>query len=338
MAYFRRGYLFQKRRLRPEMRFLNTDSLRRNPIFTLAARRHPYLRHTAALHLHSLTRILWVLLPVVLIWVIIIGLVSLQTAVNASINNPYNSSIYTPAYIAGARYTVWLLIGGVALMVVQDVVAVVVSISTVRRTQVSNNTDLMRLTSLSSTAQITAKHGIAQLLSWRVMLVAVGVRCGLMIIYTLQAAYIALNDAPGALVMTSRLGSDLLELLLDVVLFVLLNGVYILEPFWRLRAMTALGINTTSRANHPNQAFLTGFGGMAAIWAGVIALVVMEYMVVLVAGRFFFDRLDSIPQAVFQFILPLSLVPIAVSIFLYYHLLTRWMLRRAMRAVEQVGQ
>jgi hypothetical protein len=186
--------------------------------------------------------------------------------------------------------------------------------------------DLLRLTALNEQGILSAKHAISQLRCWRTVMVMFGLRLGvsiialiLIIVPTFRAAYF---------------GSDMV---ITLIILGLMMTVYVLEPFWRARALTAMGIYVSSLNRSTSGTFLTAFFALFVVWllqSAVIgaAMFGVTWIAIGLAST------SSGYAASFFFGLCFNGVWLAIlcsAIYGFYHLLEQWSLRRTLKRIAR---
>jgi hypothetical protein len=116
------------------------------------------------------------------------------------------------------------------------------------------------------------------------------------------------------------------------VTFLIFIAVYLLEPFWRHQAMTALGLAVSAGRSTTN-GLLAGLGGILAVWISqgiVVYLLVLGMSVInnlmysLVMSEGYHYRFDyDVVMHIQMIMLLAACVTTGVVIFIYYSLLQR---------------
>jgi hypothetical protein len=170
---------------------------------------------------------------------------------------------------------------------------------------------------------ISAKHGVALLRAWRWMSLIVGLRCGLTLIAAINLALTFTR--PGWVGFTA---GEVFTTLVSILMVVALCLIYIIEPFWRLYAVTALGVAISARSRQASASVLAAGGAVALMWLGQGGVVVAVGLVVSII----LFPLGMLESSVFRFVIcaPWLLVAlIALSVYGFYSLVQTWSLRRA---------
>jgi len=192
-----------------------------------------------------------------------------------------SSSYYTPLSIL-AEFLVFAFLGGVALNVILDFIAVSAGLGTISGDFNMRRSDLIRLTLLRPTQIVESKHTLAQVrvlrMTYRIMWLRVWV-----VVMSVAALLWAWFDN------LSRELSGLSTTSVFNVLVVLLVGVlsvftYIAEPYWRMKAVTSLGVLVSARTMNGVSATMNAGFTLIAFWFGqgfviFFLLVVLQIMV-----------------------------------------------------------
>ncbi|MEP7290877.1 MAG: hypothetical protein ABI835_03790 [Chloroflexota bacterium] len=185
--------------------------------------------------------------------------------------------------------------------------------------------ELLRLTTIPSKQIVAAKYGTAQLRAWRTMTLVIAVRLAVLLIFVLTIANLIVQYPN-----TLNTGAPLFLILALAVACVAVAGVFLIEPFWRMRAVTALGIAISTRVRQPVSGILVAVGTVAAFWLvqGMVA------GALLLGATLFFAPLSLLEVAITQTVFwspLLFLVIAAVTLYGFYSVIQTWAIRRAER-------
>ena len=208
-----------------------------------------------------------------------------------------------------------------------DFTSVSTSIGSINSEISAGRWDLLRLTSLRAQQIIAAKHGAAQLRAWRWMIriIALRIAVALMIFYAL--VYVVASDDLSYYAFPSQ-NLFIQDVLISVIVILGLL-IYILEPFWRMRAVTALGVAISARWQHSMSA-LAAVGAIFALW-------LVQGFIILALGlgiSLLIFPLSLLEYEAFSvtFCSPLLIVVIsAATVYGFYSIVQTWSLRRAER-------
>lgn len=217
-----------------------------------------------------------------------------------------------------------IILGGVSLLasIPLDYVSITASLKSISGEIASGTWDLLRLTAVREGELVLAKHATTQLRAWRATMWVIGLR----IITSLIAAigfFARYLDATNPSVRNS-LGFGLLFVVFSLVPFVVLFGIFALEPLWRMRAVTALGMVISARVRDGASAALLAVATVLALWI-VQALVLVA--VVAGLGVLLFVLFNVLGLCA-PTILPLIVFP---TVYGFYSILKTWSLRQVAR-------
>lgn len=167
--------------------------------------------------------------------------------------------------------TAFVSIAGAVLL---DFICMVTSLNSIGMEFTRGRWDLLRLTPLRPDAIIGAKHVITQIRSWRAFMALLGARIATVLLALAQAFvlpavfdyYNPLADL-GEFFVTEPFLSTFV--LVNIVIFTV---VYLIEPFWRMRAMTALGISLSARFRNLTTASLVALAAIGLVWLSQVVI------------------------------------------------------------------
>lgn len=186
--------------------------------------------------------------------------------------------------------------------------------------------DLLRLTPLTRYQIIAAKHSVAQVRAWRWMILIVALRFGMVLIGGLTALFLSLQPDVWGYVLPGHL----ISIFFWMVFLGLVGAVYAVEPFMRMRAVTALGVAISARTQQQASAVLAAVGSVFALW---MVQGIVLFVLVLIGSALFawLALMESIAlQVVICTPLLLACVTIAV-VYGFYSVMQVWSLRSAER-------
>lgn len=161
---------------------------------------------------------------------------------------------------------------------VLDIIATLTAIQTIHSDVQAGRWDLLRLTLLSPEQIVRAKYAIAQLRGWRYYIVMTSFRLASV---ALMAGAALVEPGFDGLTVAQSLSREIAPPALALVVGALfwLGLVYVAEPLWRYRAMTALGMSLSARETTGN-AILRAlahlmFGWVVQGFAFTLALVLL---------------------------------------------------------------
>ncbi|MBE0689591.1 MAG: hypothetical protein IH587_05645 [Anaerolineae bacterium] len=292
-----------------------------HPIFIAEARRSGWARTARSFRRASTRTFVLTVIVAVFAW----GAISLLAALSQRADpwlraNLDEYQIYVIMLIASFLGGLWL-----------DFHSLSASINAVSGEISTGRWDLLRLTALNDSGLIAAKHAASQLRVWRGLIGIVGIRLGLSVI----GAIIILRDATGLSVRNMG-GSAIGVVVSGLLVTFLLALLYLLEPFWRVRAVTAFGVYVSVRERNTTSALLSAIFGLFALWlaqAILLGSVSMGLIFAVVPLLFGFTAVGT--SYVFSlFCNGLFIILFISAVYGFHHLVERWSLRQARRRLK----
>lgn len=222
-------------------------------------------------------------------------------------------------YNAGTDYVVWALVIGFLLGLLVDCGSIAVSVGSINSELLTGRWDLLRLTLLRIERMILAKHGTAQIRAWRLMALVVGVRVGAV------ALLVFLYTSP--IFISVPIYVDPLEALFGYLIIGALSLIFIVEPLWRMRALTAVGLVISSRMHSSMATILMAAGYVFALW--IVEGFVFGVVAIAMSWLFGFGALVTADLLWFFCFAPFFVGIVYVAIWGFYHIVETWALRRA---------
>ena len=301
--------------MRNPFQFLDlfTQPIAEHPLFRVEARRTHWAATPGEYRRAAVRSWLTGFGFVFIIW--IVGSLALQSAF---------SSYVDESFVLIALLAVSLL-GGFWL----DLASLTVSVNAVSSDLTSGRWDLIRLTALNDYGLVAAKHAGSQLRVWRRLLWLVGMRSALagilLVVFLVERAGLTMRSGTTSSIALSAGFSFAFA------------GLYLLEPFWRVRGMTAFGLFISTRERHSNSALLSAFLGLLALWfLQAIILSAVLFGTTFAVMPLLFMSSASTFSYVIGFFWNTIMVSIFVSgIFGFHHLLERWSLRRTRERIAR---
>lgn len=192
--------------------------------------------------------------------------------------------------------------------------------------------DLLCLTVLEHRQIVAAKYGAAQVRVWRVMTMIVALRLAVVLTLGLSVFLAVMTGYEWS----ARTSGEVVSTLLGQLILVVVALIYVAEPFWRMRMVTALGLAISARAQRHSSSVLVGVGALAAFWLaqGIIlaalALGVSVVILPLALVEYAVNGLIFCSPAIFLIIL-------FVAFYGLYTSVQAWSLRRAVRWAARIG-
>ncbi|MEO8396477.1 MAG: hypothetical protein ABI700_26015 [Chloroflexota bacterium] len=293
-------------RLTPHHHLIN------NPLFALDVRRVRWGSSARALLVYSGRRVAIICCGLLIVWL----LVSLRDLQQRSFGD----------------FPFILLIGSFLASLALDFTSMSSALGSINGEITSGRWDLLRLTLVTVPQIVAAMHGAAQVRAWRLMVLVVAVRAAVVLMLVVSYLIIELNSS-------LVYGSTPVQTWNDITaIFLLLSlGVlYILEPWWRMRTITALGVAISARARQATSGVLAAVAAIFAIWLlqGVIAFALTLAISVILLP------LALVEYSAIQFVIisPLAIIGlITVTVYGFYSIVQTWSLRRAERWIASIN-
>lgn len=247
--------------------------------------------------------------------------------------NAYYSPIPMQAFYDASASAMALLIATVILAgFALDVSSIQASLNSISGEITAGRWDLLRLTALSERGIVNAKYGVAQVRVWRAAFRLVSARVVIlliMLLYTFVMPIVVFGYSGSLRVLSYSLVDDPISTLVAFATFALVCVVFVIEPLWRVKAMTALGLVISSYVLNPAMGILAGLGVTFVVWImQIIVLSVLIFGSLFLGSTAFFIYDYGTALPVFIYFL-LVTVMTAATIYGFYHLLQTWGLRRA---------
>lgn len=211
------------------------------------------------------------------------------------------------------------LLGGLLL----DGFSLALALGSINGELTAGRWELLRLTLLPVEYVIAAKQGVAEVRVWRytILLVALRLAVAVMLLITLALMLGRASAPPPAA------PARALAVLVQLLVLASLGALYVLEPIWRARMVTALGVAVSARAARGAPPLLLGVAALGVLWlAGFFLAIVVAFGVslTLVPIGYLTEPLDQ------SLICSLPLIPVLfVTVYGSYSTVQLWSLRHA---------
>lgn len=267
-----------------------------------------------------------IVLPLIGVWAVLveIRLEEARTTLSATIDRDLVILDATQELIG------WLFLTSIGLALVLDVAGILSSVGSINRERQSGHWSLIRLTNLNRHAVVKAKHILAQEYAVRVLIVVINLRLSVIILFALFSIVVQLpsDGRTNFELFQQALDEDRTESLLSLTLISLFLLIYVIEPLWRIRAVTAFGTALSARIGGASQALMAGLASIAFMWISQGILLIAFF------AMLFFALDDvNVSDVATGLVITISIVGlIGVLIYTYYRLIRQWGLRWAVRA------
>ncbi len=167
---------------------------------------------------------------------------------------------------------------------VLDLYCMMVTVNSIGHEMTNGQWDLLRLTSLSANDCIAAKYAVAQVRAWRVLTVEIAVRMLMIILFVISLTFVEHYDLnfygriqllvwPAIDDYKAMFQSHPTGTLADLAAIVLSILILLIEPLWRMRSLTALGLAISAQIHNLPFASLAAFGTLVIFHAVEAAII-----------------------------------------------------------------
>jgi hypothetical protein len=299
-------------------------TIQQHPVYIVEARtrRGKRVQITAG---YLLRMCLLVLVPMGLMW---LGMMQLRLLMTDRTYRPGLSEADIIITTSG-EVIAWLFIFSVLAGGLLDAISVLTSATGINRERAIGHWDLLRMTNLKRREVIHAKHALAQERTWRLLVLVMAMRVTVIVLGVIHTMFIIPLETDrsfGSLFAEGfrEVPFQMTAALVILTLFVL---VYVLEPIWRVWAVTAMGTAVSARISGITPAILTGLAGIGLMWLGQGGIAVGYFIGIFTMFGDVEVNSTEVGLMLFFFVE----VVFALIIFQYYRGLRQWALRRATR-------
>ncbi len=251
---------------------------------------------------------------------------------------PQRTAGISSLYLISGSIAIMVLIASVGAMILADLSYVLSTANAISPHITSGQWDLLRLTALRETDILTAKYAAALVRSWTTMKFE-------MIIRTLGMVLL-LFPLVSQLVYPYRATREPSGLVMTLIFVLIFGTVYIVEPLWRVRAFTAMGLAISARVHQPTFATLAGVGALLTVRLLQVAVLsitgcgLLQFisMLVLEVDPYTLRSLLDSYTAEELVIDLLACLMIAFVVYAFYKVLEIVSLQRALRLAFQSGE
>lgn len=214
-----------------------------------------------------------------------------------------------------------------------DFVSLGVSIHTISQEKVAGRWDLLRLTALNERGIVAAKHAGVRLRVWRFTTIIASARLAVLLLWlfaTFILPYAVLGTNTNVNDLIVELMAQPFSTIVGMLVVLLAALVFVVEPFWRMQALTALGMVISAYVSHVPTARLAALGVMLLVWLlQIIVIIALIFGVGLGLGGvlvpFMFGTESALPALLF--LLGAGVIT-SMTIYGFYSILQTWSLRR----------
>lgn len=275
---------------------------------------------------------------------VLFGWLALAVLFSIDLGNRVTGYGLSHNFYESATALIWLIIaasiGATALL---DMTSIRSTLNSISSEVVTGRWQLLRLTLLSTGGIVSAKHHIAQLRVWRLTFALVCLRLAvvmLLLLLTLVLPYIAYGYNYAVMDFLYLIQTEPESAGLVLLIIVLTLTVYVIEPLWRVKAVTALGMAISAYAFDIPLATLLAVLVVFAMWVLQI-MVVAALTLGLGAGFniFIMQAILDVNVSNFAWLLYFLLcgLILTVTIYGFYAILQAWGLRRSLTRLTRIN-
>ena len=287
-----------------------------NPLFLLETRHSQHGGSPQALIDYSLLRILIICAALLAIW----------TFLTVAYPRPY--SYVNPV---GLEFMLFVAVLSLLAGFVLDFFGIANALASIAGDVTASRWELLRLTLLSPRHIVAAKHGTAQVRVWRILTIIIGARVAvlLMLVLNLIFEYFRL---PGYSMFS---GASLLTVVIVLAVGAASATIFMLEPFWRLKTVTALGVAVSALARQTIPGILRALWTLVVFWVGqgILILALLLGMLSIIFPMMSVEILTTDQLVVTPL---LFLLVLFVAIYGFYFIIQASALRRAERYAARI--
>jgi len=275
---------------------------------------------------------------------VLAGWLVLAVLLSVDLGNPASWNGLSFNFQQSSNILVWLIVtASIAAGALLDMTSMRTTLNSISGEVITGRWELLRLTLLSVGGIVNAKHHIAQLRVWRLAFVVICLRLATIMLMFLLV-FVLPYLSPGYnynlesflfLIETEPHSAGLVMLII-----VLTLGIYVIEPLWRMKAVTALGMAISSYTLDLPFAALLAVLGVFGMWVAQL-MVIVALSMGLGAGFniFIMQAILDVDVSNFAWLLYflLSGLVMAVTIYGFYAILQAWGLRRSLTRLARIN-
>jgi|GEM_PF-2219038 len=310
----------------PILRLPDSD----HPLFQLERKHIPWAKTTNQAKQHGWRYLLRFVLFLIGTW--IGGVLLFGSIRNANVSyQPYQ-----PYYSIGWELWAFAIPASLGLTILLDLVILGYTVNTISREHTLRRMDLLRIAS-SEAALLRAKYTLGRLRTWRPYLLMFGARLSVFIVFLLMLTVVEFLH-------NGRIGDGYIDAIRDypfqtitaTSVISLLILTYLIEPFWRTRAMVAIGVMISTYARRVSSAAIFSFFAGIIIWMSQVLIIWMlgytffsleEFL-----SRMWYNITRSYDDSVIWLVLAITfMIMTFIIIYLYYRVVQRVALHRTLK-------
>jgi hypothetical protein len=247
----------------------HSSTIAYSPVFKYAVRGVRWGHSAAHLKRYTLIVVGLIAFVSVSLW----GLIVANAVSNSQCpySTPYSCSWMI--YESASLYIGLLTFVSIAGDVILDFACVIAALPSFGTELSSARWDLLRLTPIREDVVVDARHALTQVRAWRTMVFVVGLRVGTALVIVTQLFLLpVLLDSSYSRVWDS-FSTAPIPFVLFAAGFALFAFIYLIEPYWRMVGMTALGMALCARFRNVINASLAAMFAIIVVW--MVQMIVM---------------------------------------------------------------
>jgi hypothetical protein len=296
------------------------------PLFKYTVRRVRWAGTVQQLRAYNWKVAISVHLILVCLWLLVITSMTTLCRQTGSINTCWVASGQSGDFI------IWLMVISIGMDLILDFASLLFALNSIAGEVNARRWDLLRLSPVREDRIVAAKHGLAQVRAWRVMALVLYTRSAAVVLILLHTFLLPFFVGGGSDIFNA-FRYEFFNTLLALVIAAIFLAIYVVEPLWRMRAMTAVGIAISARVYSITFAFLTAFAAIVATWiTQVIILAMIGWFTAQIAGAFS-SGVNATIGALMCFVLG-ACIATAFIVRIYYRRLEDWALGYTVRCIH----
>jgi hypothetical protein len=185
---------------------------------------------------------------------------------------PYNDALSLTQNV-----TFFAFVISIVADVLIDLVSMALTITAISGAINDKHWDLLRLSLVHRRRVIEAKHALASIRVWRVMVFVRMLRWVVVVLFILTMFIPSRYGGLGIMILLTGFSTNTIDMLLLVVIIIVFTLIYLIEPYWRMLAQTAAGLMISARFHNTIYAALAALTYIVAIW--IVQAMIMGFYV-----------------------------------------------------------
>jgi len=315
----------------------HVEQIRQHPMYRIEAR-HLHRRELSLLQRYSLWWFVCIAALLVGFWGVFVVMRLLQYGSGGAGNvGSFSTGSHPLASSTSAEIAGWAFVASIGVVILLDFISMVVSVNSISKEKTTGNWDLILMTNLSRMGIVRTKHTLSQIRAWRITIILVSFRLAVCLLVVLHM-FLLPDEFTGELLITDYV-RELIErpfqTFFGTTLTVIFAFTYVVEPLWRMRAVTAMGTSISARNWSVTTSMMIGLAAILGMWISQAAII---------AGYFWFSSifttssifLGMYSEIVEYVVIFLWVTVAAFIIYAYYRWLREWNLQNAARIAFRI--